>query len=434
MMIEETRLLLPRGGMGVLEYRERGSEEVIAIRPVEISDTRAPYLTRTARVPRRPVGFWNAPIKEGEEERGEKREEEEGKIMGGEEEGEKSVKPSSKPFEPPFLMFLEDFAVAWKHFNEDELTIESLIPKPKDNPKDKPKDYVYPPIVTDLQNPKNLGSLVSIFKNNIFADIDRNVWVSTIAENVRYNNTKESADYPYMSDPVIRKQYLVEIANRTIPDGDVILRDTGFTANQIIDLLLTAYTSSQEIIPPTRRNPNAKIITMNTEGLIETVDIDGKITSTGDVTKVTIGQGLHGYRSRQVMASRVARYLPPGILRFFIQDITKKEYLKESVKGRMCDDVYGLGIVGKKLSVNFYDFMKETYPDIVFSDELINLSVRLYDIMTEKYPEVVFKEAISKTNMFTGAAFSKVICIYMEIITRAIGTYRPPHLSGTRIV
>jgi hypothetical protein len=154
----------------------------------------------------------------------------------------------------------------------------------------------------------------------------------------------------------------------------------------------------------------AKIITMNTEGLIETVSADGEVISTGDVSKPIIGQGLHGYRSRQIQASRVARYLPPGILRFFIQDMIRKEDIKESVKGRMCDDKYGLGTIGKRLEKTFYEYMGASHSDIEIGEDLRDIK-----------------------NLFTSTSYTHIVCIFVEIITRATDSYRPPHLSGMRI-
>jgi len=398
MMIEETRLLLPRGGMGVLEYRERGSEEVIAIRPVEISDTRAPYLTRTARVPRRPVGFWNAPLKEGEEE--ERKEEQLGEERMEGETGEKGLaKPVlKKPIEsgPPFIKFLEEFALALREMNRDDVVFSFI--KSREAQKENFK-------------PEILGRILSVFRNEITGESIRDsVWISTLAENLIYDNVSASARYPYMADPVLRREYLIQIAKGSLDGDETILADTGFTVRDIIQQLNSAYTSSGEIIPATRRNPMAKIITMNTEGLIETVSADGEVISTGDVSKPIIGQGLHGYRSRQIQASRVARYLPPGILRFFIQDMIRKEDIKESVKGRMCDDKYGLGTIGKRLEKTFYEYMEASHPDIEIGEDLRDIQ-----------------------NLFTSTSYTHIVCIFVEIITRATDSYRPPHLSGMRI-
>jgi len=330
MMIEETRLLLPRGGMGVLEYRIRGSEEVISIRPVEISDTRAPYLTRTARVPRRPVGFWNVPMEgeeqekvegeeqekvegeeqekvegeeqeevEGEEQEkveGEEQEEETGtgeeetkkgeegaeKGMGGEAEARAETRrvPKAVVIEPPFIEFLGEFANAWKEMNRED--VEFSFIKTKEAQKENYKS-------------ENLGKILSVFRQQI-KSVPENVWTSTLAENLIYDNERLSTRYPFMADPVLRKEYLVQIAKGS--DDDTPLGGpefgSGLTIKEAIRLLNTAFTTTGEIIPATRRNPTAKIITMNTEGLIDTIGTNGEVISTGDVGKALIGQGLHG--------------------------------------------------------------------------------------------------------------------------------------------
>jgi len=88
----------------------------------------------------------------------------------------------------------------------------------------------------------------------------------------------------------------------------------------------------------------------------------------------------------------------------------RPEDIKESVKGRMCDDTSGLGTIGKRLERIFYEFMTKSHPEITIGDDLRSID-----------------------KIFSSTIYTHLVCIFVEIITRATDSYRPPHLSGMRI-
>ena len=457
-----TRILLPDGGVATLEYRKKGSGEIIALGPSEVSDSYATYAQRISRIPRKAIGYWGSSYTKSKPAASAASA---GEADADSKEPEEEDDGGGDDYEAVYQSFLEDFSIAWgrasgadgaadtrtlrtitlrynTYMKEDTSRIQKLLAgaKLKKIPKHTAKeDYlVYARRLAAFAEDKGvdvgfietapyrvgyIGKSVGLLREHI-RGIKDSMWAGIVAENIETEDTTKDIRYPYMAESNYRREILLRIARSAsgAASGDAPLPGP-FTRTEVEAILFETYRETKEIVPAGIRFADGElhVITMNSSGNIDTLKApDGTIVREGmKPSKVTLRPGLHSYRAQPTSQSNVPPDMPRGIILYFVQDFMEatfgKTTTKTMAKGIMCR---GNTHPNRFKSIAGYlsAYLESVRSDIVLSEE--------------------FKKSIlPKDRGGNGVEILRrnhfMSCATMEALTRHMKTYRPPYNSGS---
>jgi hypothetical protein len=436
MIIDEERILLPGSGMAILEYRNLGSKEspqiLITIKPTEITDYRAPYIDRIGKIRRKAESIYSLPLIGEMRELGDMRSIKVASGAGaGAESGEDTINGEYKATETGVGVgvkneedieglrlpteenkkvdeFINSYLHTWSLFKE-------YIPIPGES--------LNKPEYRKLGTNEYIAQAIKILKFFLELEgvyIEDKHYAATMAERI----IPIGEDIAYMSSPEIRKAILIYIARLT--EEDVIDKSP-----EEIRLLGEAYRDTFEIVDPSKlRGIPTRVVAINTDGIVETYTIekDGsekKILSSA-VTKRLIKKGFHTFLGQGRQKTKVGLE-PTGRLRLYFQDYTDKVYdgyYPDTNTNALERSMKQLYIPGKGL------IFKGNKKEIIVNEEVIRNIIlipesgkRISKIKKIEYIQTTAEEALK---ILFNLSLKNPVKMIGELITRAIGNYRPP--------
>ena len=415
MIIQEEPIMIPGGGIVRLEYKNDGTNEVISTMPTEVTDGRAPYIDRFGMIPRKPMGVYIPPKKVDRilEEPLEIQRQQIGDI------GEEAAAVRSDDIdtvevfaaESPLEDFMNKFKTAWADsYSDVKIDMALTVPSPS-NVKHNTIGTIQQPKLRKPETESDLGVLVGYLRRMLSdVGIPSEIWAAVIAERIAPEPGENSI--PYMSDPEIRKQILIEIAKQTAKADDP-------SVSSEIRYLGVVYRMNGEIIGPYARAPEIRVKTINSTGNVDVYDVETMMRIEGMTTPVIkwrIMKGFHVYLG--TISQKPKRGEPMGMLRVFFQDYSIKLYPgynpNNSTKSleRSWGGLYrpGIGLV--------FEGPKATK---VISEEIL---IKMMIPESDRDSALATGEKASK-NLFT-MFMRQPLKIIAEAITRTNGNYRSP--------